>query len=123
MYRRSSEYYVPCGMPESFAKLMRHRRYADSIFHHMSVPYYDNILVAETQIDYQRIAMKKAFERMRKDYRQEYNILYEFYFAKSVSVKEYAVICGISFQAMYKKLDRYRLVLRKLSYEELNKLI
>lgn len=123
MYRQNSDYYIPRGTPKSVAKLIRHRRYADGKLRHITVPYYDNILIITEPVDYQRIAMKTALERMRTAYPQRYKVLYEFYFVECISVKEYAKKNGITFQAMYKKLDKCRSVLRRMSYEELEKLL
>lgn len=123
MYRQNSDYYIPRGTPKHLAKLIRHRRYADGKLHRITVPYYDNMLIVEEPVDYQRIAMRTALERMRQVHPQRYKVLYEFYFVECISVKEYAKRNGITFQAMYKKLDKCRAVLRRMSYEELEKLL
>lgn len=123
MYRQNSEYYISKENPKCISKLIRHQRYIDSKNHKFTVPYYDNILTYPNPTDYQLIAMRAALKRMRTDFPKRYGILFEFYFVENISVKEYAKKNGISFQAMYKKLDICRSILRKLSYEELNKLL
>ena len=123
MYRQNSEYYISKETPKCISKLIRHQRYIDSKNHKFTVPYYDNILTYPNPTDYQLIAMRAALKRMRTDFPKRYGILFEFYFVENISVKEYAKKNGISFQAMYKKLNICRSVLRKLSYEELDKLL
>jgi hypothetical protein len=47
----------------------------------MTVPYSDNILVANEPVDYQLIALRLAMERMKILYPSRFKVLYEFYFA------------------------------------------
>lgn len=82
MYRQNSDYYIPKRTPKNIAKLIRHRRYVDGKLHHITVPYYDNMLIVEEPVDYRRIAMRTALERMRQVHPQRYKVLYEFYFVE-----------------------------------------
>jgi hypothetical protein len=123
MYRQNADFFIPDGTPKIVAKLIRHERYEQRKYHYMTVPYSDNILVANDPVDYQLIALRLAMERMKILYPSRFKVLYEFYFAEVISVRKFAEKYGISPQAMYKKLAKNLEILRKLAYSELDKLL
>jgi hypothetical protein len=52
MYRQNADFFISDGTPKIVAKLIRHERYEQRKYHYMTVPYSDNILVADEPVDY-----------------------------------------------------------------------
>lgn len=123
MYRQDSEFYIPIGTEKSIANYIRHLRYINKRERKHIVQYYDNVQVINYETDYQLIALRLALIRFEQIEPKGYNLLICFYYGEYPSIQSYATAKGISRQAMSKKIHRKLDILRKMAYEELDKLV
>ena len=101
--------------------MIRHQRYINTREHYHTVPYYDNLLISETEPDIQQLALWNALTRMKVSEPKGYALLTNFYFGTYRSVSSFAKANGISRQAMSRKIKRYLRFLRIIAYEELDR--
>ena len=123
MYRQNPDYFIPIGTDPELAKMIRHQRYINTREHYHTVPYYDNLLISETEPDIQQLALWNALARMKVSEPKGYALLTNFYFGTYRSVSSFAKANGISRQAMSRKIKRYLCFLRIIAYEELDRSI
>ena len=90
-------------------------------YNYHTVPYYDNLLISETEPDIQQLALWNALARMKVSEPKGYALLTNFYFGTYRSVSSFAKANGISRQAMSRKIKRYLRFLRIIAYEELDR--
>ena len=121
MYRQNPDYFIPIGTDPKLAKMIRHQRYINTREHYHTVPYYDNLLISETEPDIQQLALWNALARMKVSEPTGYALLTNFYFGTYRSVSSFAKANGISRQAMSRKIKRYLRFLRIIAYEELDR--
>ena len=65
MYRQNPDYFIPIGTDPKLAKMIRHQRYINTREHYHTVPYYDNLLISETEPDIQQLALWNALARTK----------------------------------------------------------
>ena len=80
MYRQNPDYFIPIGTDPELAKMIRHQRYINTREHYHTVPYYDNLLISETEPDIQQLALWNALARMKVSEPKGYALLTNFYF-------------------------------------------
>ena len=68
MYRQNPDYFIPIGTDPELAKMIRHQRYINTREHYHTVPYYDNLLISETEPDIQQLALWNALARTGQRY-------------------------------------------------------
>ena len=96
--------------------MIRHQEYLDRRERQMSITYHDNMYVPPDQEDIQLLALQQAL------YQDKFEVIIGFYYGNYKTIKAYAVNCGISRQAMSKKLHKALEILRHICFEKLENL-
>ena len=86
------------------------------------ITYHDNMYVPPNQEDIQLLALQQALLILKKLYRDKFEVIIGFYYGNYKTIKAYAVNCGISRQAMSKKLHKALEILRAMCFEKLENL-
>lgn len=73
----------------------------------MVITYHDNIYVPPDQEDIKLLALRQALLMLKNLYLDKFEVIIGFYYGNYKTIKAYAVNCGISRQAMSKKLILY----------------
>lgn len=85
----------------------------------MTVVYYDNMYIPPEQEDVQLIALQQSLLKLKKLHKDKFEVIIGFYYGNYKTIKAYAMKCGISRQAMSKKLHKALNILRSICFEEI----
>ena len=85
----------------------------------MTVVYYDNMYIPPEPEDIQLIALQQALLKLKNLHKDKFEVIIGFYYGNYKTIKAYAVSCGISRQAMSKKLHKALNILRSICFEEI----
>ena len=102
--------------------MLRHQEYLDRREKRMVITYHDNMYVPSDQEDIQLLALQQALLMLKKLYQDKFEVIIGFYHGNYKTIKAYAVNCGISRQAMSKKLHKALEILRAMCFEKLENL-
>ena len=102
--------------------MIRHQEYLDRREKRMVITYHDNMYVPPDQEDIQLLALQQALLILKKLYRDKFEVIIGFYYGNYKTIKAYAANCGISRQAMSKKLHKALEILRHICFEKLENL-
>ena len=84
----------------------------------MTTVYYDNMYIPPEQEDVQLIALKQGLLKLENMHKDKFEVIIGFYYGNYKTIKAYAMNCGISRQAMSKKLHKALEILRSICFEE-----
>ena len=110
------------AVDEQTRKMIRHQEYLDRRERQMSITYHDNMYVPPDQEDIQLLALQQALLMLKNLYQDKFEVIIGFYYGNYKTIKAYAVNCGISRQAMSKKLHKALEILRHICFEKLENL-
>ena len=102
--------------------MLRHQEYLDRRERRRVITYHDNMYVPLDQEDIQLLALQQALLMLKNLYQDKYEVITGFYYGNYKTIKAYAVNCGISRQAMSKKLHKALEILRAICFEKLENL-
>ena len=102
--------------------MIRHQEYLDRREKRMVIAYHDNMYVPTDQEDIQLLALQQALLILKNLYQDKFEVIIGFYYGNYKTIKAYAVNCGISRQAMSKKLHKTLEILRAICFEKLENL-
>ena len=102
--------------------MLRHQEYLDRRERRMSITYHDNMYVPPDQEDIQLLALQQALLMLKNLYQDKFEVIIGFYYGNYKTIKAYAMNCGISRQAMSKKLHKALGILRAICFEKLENL-
>ena len=78
--------------------------------------------VPPDQEDIQLLALQQALLMLKNLYQDKFEVIIGFYYGNYKTIKSYAANCGISRQAMSKKLHKALEILRAICFEKLENL-
>lgn len=110
------------AVDEEIRKLFYHQEYINKRERRMTVVYYDNMYIPPEQEDVQLIALQQSLMKLKKLHKDKFEVIIGFYYGNYKTIKAYAMKCGISRQAMSKKLHKALCVLRSICFEEIRHL-
>ena len=102
--------------------MIRHQEYLDRREKRMVIAYHDNMYVPTDQEDIQLLALQQALLMLKNLYQDKFEVIIGFYYGNYKTIKAYAANCGISRQAMSKKLHNALEILRVMCFEKLENL-
>lgn len=102
--------------------MIRHQEYLDRRERRMIITYHDNMYVPPDQEDIQLLALQQALLMLKNLYQDKFEVIIGFYYGNYKTIKAYAMNCGISRQAMSKKLHKALEILRAICFEKLENL-
>ena len=104
--------------------MLRHQEYWDRRERRMTITYHDNMYVPPDQEDIQLLALQQALLMLKNLYlyQDKFEVIIGFYYGNYKTIKAYAANCGISRQAMSKKLHKALEILRAICFEKLENL-
>lgn len=102
--------------------MLRHLEYLDQHERRMVITYHDNMYVPPDQEDIQLFALQQALLMLKNLYQDKFEVIIGFYYGNYKTIKAYAANCGISRQAMSKKLHKALKILRAICFEKLENL-
>ena len=103
--------------------MIRHQEYLDRREKRMVITYHDNIFVPSDQEDIQLLALQQGLLMLKNLYQDKFEVIVGFYYGNYKTIKAYAANCGISRQAMSKKLHKALEILRHICFETYTVLI
>ncbi len=75
--------------------------------------------IPSEQEDIQLIALQQALMKFKNLHKDKFEVIIGFYYGNYKTIKAYAMNCGISRQAMSKKLHKALDILRSICFEEI----
>ena len=99
--------------------MIHHQEYLDWRERRMIITYHDNMYVPPDQEDIQLLALQQALLMLKNLYQDKFEVIIGFYYGNYKTIKAYAANCGISRQAMSKKLHEALEILRAICFENL----
>ena len=102
--------------------MIRHQEYLDRREKRMVITYHVNIFVPSDQEDIQLLALQQGLLMLKNLYQDKFEVIVGFYYGNYKTIKAYAANCGISRQAMSKKLHKALEILRHICFEKLENL-